>query len=59
MNTYKILGLLIYCSFYISFYIKLFLQKNRGITTIQIGRGSEPKRTRIIEIIFFFELPDR
>ncbi|MEI8199475.1 MAG: isoprenylcysteine carboxylmethyltransferase family protein [Eubacteriales bacterium] len=52
MNPYKILGLLIYFSYYISFYIKLFLQKRHGITTIQIGRGSKPKRTHIIEVVF-------
>jgi len=51
MTTYKIIGLIIYFSFYACFYIKLFLQSKRGINTFQVGRGSKPKRTAAIEII--------
>lgn len=52
MNTYMTIGLIIYSSFYINFYIKLFLQKKHGINTLQVGFGSKPKRTSIIEITF-------
>jgi protein-S-isoprenylcysteine O-methyltransferase Ste14 len=46
----KTIGLILYFSFYINFYIKMFVQNSRGIKTIQIGRGNKPKKTGIIEI---------
>jgi protein-S-isoprenylcysteine O-methyltransferase Ste14 len=51
MNIYQKMGLIIYFSFYGCFYIKLLLQRKGGIKTLQVGRGSKPKKTFIIEII--------
>lgn len=46
----KMIGLILYFSFYITFYLKMFMQSSRGIKTIQIGSGDKPKKTVIIEV---------
>jgi protein-S-isoprenylcysteine O-methyltransferase Ste14 len=51
MRLYKTIGLIIYFSFYINFYITMFLQYRRGIKTVQVGRGRKPRKTFIVEIL--------
>ena len=46
----KMIGWILYFSFYITFYIKMFVQRSHGIKTIQIGSGDKPQKTIIIEI---------
>ena len=50
MKTFNIVGLVIYFTFYSSLYIKLFIQRSKGLKTIQLGKGNKPKRTMIVEV---------
>lgn len=49
MSTYTILGLIILFSFYGSYFAKMFLQSKAGIKTNQMGKGSKPRKTLVIE----------
>lgn len=49
MNLMQGLGFLTIVLFYVSYFIKSFLQRCQGISTNRMGRGDKPKRTRIIE----------
>ncbi len=47
----RIIGMLEIIIFYIAYFMKLFEQSKRGIRTNQLGKGSKPKRTVLIEKI--------
>ncbi|WBW95053.1 methyltransferase family protein [Oceanirhabdus sp. W0125-5] len=51
MNTYKIIGIIIYLSFYGSYFAKMFSQSKSGIKTDRMGKGIKPKKTFVIEVI--------
>ena len=51
MTTYNTIGVLIFFFFYGSYFSKMFLQSKNGIKTNQMGKGSKPKKTLVIEVI--------
>jgi len=51
MDTSKNIGIMTLMVFYCSYFIKMLLQRRNGIKTDQMGKGSKPKRTFVIETI--------
>jgi protein-S-isoprenylcysteine O-methyltransferase Ste14 len=51
MAIYKIVGLGLVVVFYLSFFIKMIMQKSRGIKTNQLARGNKPKKTYLVEVL--------
>lgn len=51
MNTIQILGFIVLVLFYGSYFGKVLLQRNKGIITDRMGKGSKAKRTFLIEVI--------
>jgi protein-S-isoprenylcysteine O-methyltransferase Ste14 len=51
MDTYKIVGLGLVVVFYLSFFVKMLLQKAKGIKTNQLARGNKPKKTYLVEVL--------
>lgn len=45
----RIAALMLLAVFYAAYFAKLLLQKRKGVTTDQIGRGKKPKKTLVIE----------
>lgn len=51
VNKENIMGLIILCAFYGSYFVKAIMQRNKGIKTDRMGKGSKPERTFIIEVV--------
>lgn len=46
-----IAGLIVWCLFYGSYFLKMLMQKKKGISTDRMGKGQKDKRTFLIEVI--------
>ncbi len=51
MDIVIILSWLVVISFYTAYFIKMLLQRRRGIKTDQLASGGKPRKTYIIELI--------
>lgn len=51
MDIYLIIGWIIALGFYTSYFVKMLLQKTKGIRTDQMGRGNKPKKTYLVEVL--------
>lgn len=47
--TLRVAALLLLAVFYAAYFVKLLLQRRKGVKTDQIGRGRKPKKTLVIE----------
>lgn len=51
MKSIHIAALIVMAVFYIAYFIKMILQRRKGVKTDQIGKGSKPLKVLVIEIL--------
>lgn len=51
MKSIQIAALVVIAAFYIAYFTKMTLQRKKGVTTDQIGKGNKPKKTLVVEIL--------
>lgn len=44
-------GIIVWCLFYGGYFLKMLMQKKKGIATDRMGKGQKEKRTFVIEVI--------
>lgn len=54
MKLYQILAIVVMIAFYIAYFSKMLLQRNKGIKTDQMGKGEKETRVIVIERVLKF-----